>query len=163
MTSPQAPSSAASPSSTEPDLLSTPKADPARRRLAPEQTHPASLTAATTAPGKPSRVVVQDDDFPARFRAVNLERQRARRSISKRGVTGLVQHGWWKLQYTIGTHTSLSMLETWEVLLILTLVSLLAGAITFYIVYRLPAHSKLAAERAAYYLFGTRSSSTLLS
>ncbi|KAK0559518.1 hypothetical protein OC844_004352 [Tilletia horrida] len=115
--------------------------------------------AATTAGATPAPAPAPADEFPARFKQVHQEKQQERRSLLKRGFSGFLQHGIWKGSYTIGTHTALVMLEPWEVILVLVVVSLFVAAVTFYIAYRLPAHSQVAAERAAYYLFGTRSSS----
>ncbi|KAE8231062.1 hypothetical protein CF326_g3934 [Tilletia indica] len=128
----------------------------------PTPTSSSSLAAATRAAAAshaPNSVKAAQDDFPTRFHAVNQERQRKRRALHKRGPIAVVQHAIWKGSYTIGTHTALVMLEPWEVLLVLVITSLFVGAVTFYIAYRLPDHSQLAAERAAYYLFGTRSAS----
>ncbi|KAK0527971.1 hypothetical protein OC834_004228 [Tilletia horrida] len=122
-------------------------------RLRPAAAGAANSGAAATAVPAPA------DEFPARFKQVHQEKQQERRSLLKRGFSGFLQHGIWKGSYTIGTHTALVMLEPWEVILVLVVVSLFVAAVTFYIAYRLPAHSQVAAERAAYYLFGTRSSS----
>ncbi|KAK0553661.1 hypothetical protein OC845_001133 [Tilletia horrida] len=100
------------------------------------------------------------DVFPAHFHKVNQEQQKRRLSVRQRGLTGMIKHVIWKAQYTIGTHTSLSMLETWEVLFVLFICSLFVGAVGFYIAFRLPAHYHLASERAAYYLFGTRTAAS---
>ncbi|CAD6932397.1 unnamed protein product [Tilletia controversa] len=138
---------------------------PPARVSTESSSHPSHLAAATraaAASSAPPATTSTPDDFPARFHAVNQERQRERRARYMRGPVRVVRDAVWKGSYTIGTHTALVMLEPWEVILILILTSLVVVAVTFYIAYRLPTHSQVAAERATYYLFGTRSSSSLV-